>query len=113
MVDTLTIVKNKIEEYDKLYQRMDKTRDRVYNTPYEMIQVGTKKKLDNIVNVTMPYAAIIANTVINDLMGSYSQTIVEGVSATQRRVIEGFINDNRAEADEGLLNTGWHASLFE
>ncbi|KKM83836.1 hypothetical protein LCGC14_1305280 [marine sediment metagenome] len=114
-MDTLTLIKNRMQELNPLHLRMDKTRERVYNTPYVMPSLSDPSKpMDNVINVTMPYAAIIANTVINDLMTSFRQTIVDGdISATSRVYIEGFVNNNRDEADELLVNSSWHASLKE
>ena len=107
--------KNRMTQLKPLHDRMDRTRERVYNTPYAMPDLADPKKaMDNVISVTMPYGAIIANTVINDLMTSFRQTIVEGsISAKTQRLIEGFIDDNREEADESLVNSNWHASLFE
>ncbi len=112
---SLEITKNRMTQLKPLHDRMDKTRDRVYNTPYEMPDLGDPTKpMGGVINVTMPFGAIIANTVINDLMTSFRQTIVEGsISAKTQKLIEGYIDDNREEADEDLVNSDWHASLFE
>ncbi len=114
-MDTLTIIKNRMTELKLLHDRMDKTRDWVYSKAYQMPDLkDPKKSMDNVISVTMPYAAIIANTVINDLMSSFRQTIVEGdISSTTQRTIEKFIDGNREQADEQLVNSNWHASLFE
>ncbi|KKM14041.1 hypothetical protein LCGC14_1710110, partial [marine sediment metagenome] len=87
----------------------------VYSTPYKMPDLADPTRpMDNVINVTMPYAAIVANTVINDIMSSFRQTIVEGdISSTQARQIEAFIDANREQADEQLINSNWHSSLFE
>ncbi|KKN45278.1 hypothetical protein LCGC14_0684640 [marine sediment metagenome] len=112
---SLDKTKNRMTELKSLHDRMDRTRDRVYNTPYVMPDLADPThKMDNVISVTMPYGAIIANTVINDLMTSFRQTIVSGsISAKTQRLIEGFIDDNREEADERLANSNWHATLFE
>ncbi len=109
------ITENRMTALHPLLQRMDRTRDWVYSTQYKMPDLGDPtKNMDNVINVTMPYAAIIANTVINDLASSFRQTIVEGdISATTGRKIELFIDSNREEADELLVNSNWHASLKE
>lgn len=117
-MDTLTIIKNRMEELKPLHDRMDRTRDSVYNTEYLMetldSKAGARKYLGNVINVKMPYAPIIANTIINDLMDAFRQTIVEGnIPATMQRMIEEFIDDNRDAANERLVNSPWHASLFE
>ncbi len=114
-INTNTLITNRMTDLKPLHKRMDKTRDRVYNTPYAMPDLADPKKvMDNVISVTMPYGSIIANTVINDLMTSFRQTIVEGsISAKTQKFIESFIDDNREEADESLVNSNWHASLFE
>ncbi len=112
---SLTKTQNRITQLKPLYDRMDKTRNRVYNTPYVMPDLADPlRPMDNVISVTMPFGAIIANTVINDLMTSFRQTIVDGsISARTQRLIEGFIEDNREEADEALVNSNWHGTLFE
>lgn len=112
---SLTIIKNRMADLKPLHNRMDNTRDKVYNKPYAMPDLGDPTKpMEGVINVTMPYAAIIANTVINDLMTSFRQTIVSGsISAKTQKLIEQFIDDNREEADEALVNSNWHASLFD
>ncbi len=112
-MDTLTMIQNEIDKRDKRYKVMDRTRDRVYNTPYVMTKLDGKTPLDDVINVTMPYAPIIANTVINDIMESFLQVVIEGdISATQNNYIEGFLRDNREETDEILRKLGF-PPLFE
>ncbi len=104
----------RMNELRPLHTRMDNTRASVYNLEYHMKTLDGKKNLDNVINVRMPYAPIIANTVINDIQTSFRQAIVEGnISAATRIAIEGFINDSRLEADEKLVNSDWHAYLFD
>lgn len=110
-MDTLAIVNDRIRELQTLYSRMDSTRNRVYNTAYKLKGVDGKD-LDNVISVTMPYAAIFANTVINDLMDAVRQTVVDGaISDRQKHTIENFIDDNRTQADEQLRRKGF-PSLF-
>ena len=112
-MDTLTMIQNEIDKRDKRYKVMDRARDRVYNTPYVMTKLDGKTPLDDVINVTMPYAPIIANTVINDIMESFLQVVIEGdISATQNNYIEGFLRDNREETDEILRKLGF-PPLFE
>lgn len=115
MVDTIAIVDKRMIELNPLHKRMDDTRKRVYSTPYQMPDLGDPKKaMDGVINVSMPYAAIIANTVINDIASSFRQTVVEGdISSTTERHIEQFITYNREQADELLVNSDWHAALDE
>ena len=114
-MDTLTIIDNTMEYLKPLHDRMDKTRDWVYSVPYKMPDLSDpKKSMDNVISVTMPYAAIIANTVINDIMTSFRQTIVNGdISPRTQRYIEEFIDASREQADEQLVKSDWHSTLFE
>ena len=80
---SLEITKNRMTALKPLHDRMDKTRDRVYNTPYVMPSLSDKTKpMDNVISVTMPFGAIVANTVINDLMTSFPQTIAADSAKT-------------------------------
>jgi len=107
-MDTLTIIKNKIKDLDSLYKRMDKTRDFVYNEPYKMKKLDGKTLEDRVINVTMPYAPIIANTIINDLMEAHWAPVVDGnISSTQKNYIERFIRNNGEETDELLGKKGF------
>lgn len=112
-MDTLTIVKDRAKELDPLYKRMDKTRDLVYQTPFSLKDFK-KKDLANVVNVTTNWPAVYANAIISDLMGAIWQTVIESdgkLSDEQKHIIENFIDDNLAQADEQLAQKGF-AELF-
>lgn len=112
-MDTLTIVKDRAKELDPLYKRMDKTRDLVYLTPFKL-QDFKQKDLANVVNVTTNWPAVYANAIISDLMGAIWQTVIESdgkLSDEQKHIIENFIEDNLAQADEQLARKGF-AELF-
>ena len=105
-MDTKKLIEDRIGELGPLYARMDATKDRVYTVGFKLMGFDNKP-MDNVVNVTMPYAAIFANAVVNDLMGAVRQTVIEGdISDKQTHTIEGFLDDNRAQADELLRKTG-------
>ena len=110
---TLDKIKDKERELKPLYDRMDKTRKSVYLTPYQMLKVDGKTQEDNVINVTMPYPAIIANTIINDLIDAHQQVIIEGdITPKAKNFLEKFFNDNFEEADEVLSRKGY-PSLYD
>ncbi len=106
MLDVMNMVDKRIEQMQKLYDRMDKTKSRIYNEPYSMLGFDGKA-VDNVINVTMPYAPIFANAVISDLMQAVRQTVIEGdIPDKMINRIEGFLDDSRAQADELLRRRG-------
>jgi len=112
-METLEIIKNRVEELQPLYDRMDKTKDLAYLTPYTLKNfAGTP--IEKAISVTTNWPAIFANAIINDLMGATWQTVIESdgkLYDKQKHVIENFIEDNLAQADEQLLQRG-QAELF-
>lgn len=113
MEDTLEKVKKRVTELQPLYDRMDKTKDLVYLTPYKMLNFD-KIEMENVINVTTNWPAVYANAIIGDLMGSVWQTVIESnvkISDKQKHDIENFIEDNLAQADEQLGRKGM-ADLF-
>jgi len=113
MEDTLEKVKKRVAELQPLYDRMDKTKDLVYLSPYKMRNFD-KAEMENVINVTTNWPAIYANAIISDLMGAIWQTVIESntkLSDKQKHVIENFIEDNLAQADEQLATRGM-ADLF-
>jgi len=113
MDTTLEIVKKRVEELQPLYNRMDKTKDLVYLTPFKMKNFANVE-IENVINVTTNWPAIYANAIIGDLMGAIWQTVIESntkVSDKQKHVIENFIEDNLVQADEQLGRRGM-ADLF-
>ncbi len=110
---TLDKVKKRVTELQPLYDRMDKTKDLVYLTPYKMLNFD-KLEMENVINVTTNWPGVFANAIINDLMGAIWQTVIESegkLSDKQKRIIENFIDDNLAQADEQLGRRGM-ADLF-
>jgi len=111
-MDTLALIDKRVSALGKLYTRMDATRDRVYNTGYTLKGVDGKA-MSNVISVTMPYGAIFANTVINDLMDAVRQTVVKGdIPSRQTHVVERFLEDVRAQTDE-QLRQGGKPTLFD
>jgi len=112
-MDTLEIVQKRVDELQPLYNRMDKTRDLAYHTPFKLKNFDGIA-IDNVVNVTTNWPGIYANAIISDLMGAVWQTVIEsekGLSDKQKHDIENFIEDNLAQADEQLGRKGI-ADLF-
>jgi len=112
-MDTLEIVKSRVTELQPLYDRMDKTKDLVYLKEYRL-ESFEKVPIEKVINVTTNWPAIYANAIISDLMGATWQTVIESdgeLSDKQKHVIENFIEDNLAQADEQLLRRGM-AELF-
>jgi hypothetical protein len=110
-MDILKLVEDRKKELTPLYDRMDETRDLVYLTPYELKNFKGRK-IDNAVSITMNDPAVFVNAIISDLMGAKWQTVIEGnISDKQKHLIENFIDDNRAQADEQLAKRGI-AGLF-
>lgn len=109
MMNTLEMVNDRVKELDPLYSRMDKTKDLVYLTAYELKGLVSEKKLDGVANVTTNWPAIFANAIISDLMGSIWQTVVEGgkLSNKQTTVIESFVEDYLDQIDEHLGLRGY------
>ena len=104
---------NRITALDKLYKRMDKTKDLVYLKTYKMRDFNDTYDLSNVINVTGNSPAVFANAIISDLMGAKWQTVIEGdISSKQAHQIEEFIEDNFAQADEMLLNRFGISSLY-
>ncbi len=106
---TLEIVNNKVTELEPLYNRMDKTRDYAYLIPYKLKDFN-EVELENVISVTTNWPAVYANAIINDLMGSIWQTVIESngkMSDKQKHDVENFIDDNLAQADEQLIRRGF------
>lgn len=105
-MDVLKKINSRVFQLSDLYTRMDVTRDQVYNKPYQL-KGFDGLPMDNIVNITLPYPSIMANTIINDLMEARRQTVIEGdLSNRSKNRVEPFLDDVRAQADEGLRQRG-------
>ncbi|MDD5338470.1 MAG: hypothetical protein PHG35_03540 [Dehalococcoidales bacterium] len=113
-MDTITMVHNRFSSLKPLYDRMDRAKALAYLDPYTLTkkQNGKDVRVDDAISVTMPQPAIFANAIVSDLMTALWQTQIEGnISEKQKHKIEQFIEDNLAQADEGLGRLG-KPSLF-
>ena len=112
-MNTWERIENKMTDLNDLHQRMDKTRDHLYLEPYELKKIDGKTKEDNVINVRPNKAKTFARSVIEGLMASKWQTVIEGkLTDRQAHVIENFIGDNLSQADEWLLRRFGIPSLF-
>jgi hypothetical protein len=105
-MDTRQLVNAKVQELQPLYDRMDATRDLLYQTGYRMRNFQGQK-IDNVISVTMNTAARYAFNIIAELMGAKWQTTVEGELTDRRKhVIISAAGDLLVEADEQLARQG-------
>ncbi|MBA7633890.1 hypothetical protein ES703_41461 [subsurface metagenome] len=110
---TLDIIKNRVTDLQPLYDRMDRTKELAYGTPF-VLKGFDGKPIEKVINVTTNWPGVFANAIINDLMGGIWQTVIESegkLSDKQKHIIENFIEDNLSQADEQLINRG-KAELF-
>jgi len=89
----------------QLNDRMDATAKLLLwdDDPYKLVKPDGKTKLRDAISVTPNLPKVFAHGVVADLMGGKWQTVVEGVSGRKSHVIESFVDDNIAQADEYLL----------
>lgn len=104
MTDTMGIIKEREAELDALYRRMDKDRDAVYLEAYVLTGLAQfkDKEIPNTVSVTMNDPGVFAQAVSAILQASVRQTVVEGVSDSQAKKIENYIDDILYTGDLGL-----------
>ena len=110
---TLDIIKNRVTVLKPLYDRMDRTKELAYGKEYVLTGFDNKP-IEKVINVTTNWPGVFANAIINDLMGAIWQTVIESegkLSDKQKKIIENFIDDNFAQADEQLIQRGI-AELF-
>jgi len=102
-MDTWAMITKRMTQLQPMHERMDKSKDMAYLSPYELKNFSNQK-LDHVINVTGNKAATFANTIIADLIQAKWQTVIEGkVNKRDARTIEEFIDDSLAQADEYLL----------
>jgi len=105
-MDTMTLVNNRITAMNELNSRQDKTAKLLLwnDTPYELTRPDGKTKLDDAISITPNLPRVFAHGVISDLIGGKWQTVVEGnIPKKMPHIIESFVDDNLAQADELLL----------
>ena len=81
--------------------------------PYELVKPDGETKLRDAISVTPNLPKIFAHSVVSDLLTGEWQTIVEGnVSGRQAHLIESFVDDSFAQADDFLFNEYSIPALF-
>ncbi len=114
-MDTLTIVKNREKELADLYKRMDEDAARVdWTKRYRMMRLDDPTKpIDNVVNVTMNFAATYASDLASLISQATIQTVIDGrknkrkLSDDEAAVIEDFLNTLFDLIDDSLINRGF------
>lgn len=106
--DTWAIIQERIDAMTDRNTRMDDTAKFLqWDDPENKYQLTTPAgaKIDDGISVTPNIPKVFVHSVVADLLSGQWQTQVEGnVSKTQAHVIETFVDDNLAQADEGLLD---------
>lgn len=108
-------IENRIKLMADRNDRMDKTAALLQwdDNPYELVKPDGKTKLRDAISVTPNLPKIFAHSVIADLLSGKWQTVVKGkVSGRQSHLIETFVEDGLAQADELLLAEYGIPSLF-
>ena len=98
----------RVEEAEKeifvdLYARMDRHR-KLYTDRYVLTNADGVK-LPGQISVTMNDAAIFLNAVSSWIISAIWQTVVEGVSSKQQKLIERFLDDKESMSEERLART--------
>ena len=96
--------------FDGLYRRMDADTKLLYED--YVLTNGNGEKLPGQISVTMNEAIIYLNTVASWIMDAKWQTTVEGkISGKTQHLIENFLDDKQAQADERLSRTEFGKEL--
>lgn len=114
-MDTWGIIDNRMKAMSDLNIRQDNTAKLLLwdDTPYKLVKPDGKTELRDAISVTPNLPKVFAHGVISDLLGGKWQTVVEGkISNRQSHLIEQFVDDNLAQADELLLTRYGIPSLF-
>ena len=93
-----------------LYPRMDKDASLVHLDPYVLTRLDQPdKKIDNVVNVTLNAAGILANSIVAVLLKATTQTVVQGMKNNrpmtdkETSFIEAFLEANYEQIDDILI----------
>lgn len=115
MSDTWTLINDRMTAMKDRNTRMDDTVKLLQwdDSPYKLVKPDGKTELRDAISVTPNLPKVFAHGVISDLMGGNWQTVVEGkVSDRKAHLIEEFVEDNLAQADEQVLARYDIPSLF-
>jgi hypothetical protein len=111
-MDTNCQIDKRLLELQELYARMDATKNLVYLTPYTLMKLDGKSKIERAISVTMNNPAVFANAVISDLVQAKRQIVVEGLTDEQNHDIETFGENAFAQADEILTRRSGQSGLW-
>jgi hypothetical protein len=111
-MDTNSLIDSRLLELQELYSRMDATKNLVYLTPYTLMKLDGKSKIERAISVTMNNPAVFANAVISDLVQAKRQIVVEGLTDEQNHDIETFGENAFAQADEILTRRSGQSGLW-
>lgn len=100
----LKTIQEKESEFSELYARMDRDRKAVHLDKFTLTGFGEYKdrELPRTVSVTMNNAAVFAHGTTSTLQGSKKQTLVEGLTDSQNKTVENFLDDVFYTADQRL-----------
>ncbi len=103
-MDTMTLIKDKTEEFRPLFERMDKDRDLYNQIEYKLLGAD-KKPMKDVVNITMNDAKVFAERSQAFMSEASMQTVVQGRNLRDKdtTLIENFDEDIRYELDRALL----------
>jgi len=113
--DTWSMIEDRVKSMSERNKRMDDTAHLLQwdDSPYELVKPDGKTKLRDAISITPNLPKVFAHGVIADLMGGKWQTVVEGnVSKRQAHMIETFVDDGLAQADEWLITRYGMPSVF-
>lgn len=104
MADNFKLITDKETELKILYDRMDKDRKAVRLNAYTLtgFDLYKDKEIPRTVSVTMNDPQVFANAITAILQQAKRQTEVEGLSDTQNKLVEDFINDMFYSDEERL-----------
>jgi len=113
--DTWKMIDNRIAVMKDRNERMDKTTELLQwdDNPYKLVKPDGKTQLKDAISVTPNLPKVFAHGIISDLLSGKWQTVVEGkVSGRQSHLIESFVEDSLAQADDFILDEHGIPSLF-
>ncbi len=110
-MEALDLVRSKESEFGELYERMDKDKDLIYNTPFSFNDYNGKK-VPRSFSVTMPMAADFFKKVVSRLTTTSRQPVIACQdNSFDTSLVEQFILDADIEIDNRLLNNGFDVSF--
>lgn len=110
-MEALDLIKSKEAEFGELYDRMDKDKDLIYNSPYSFNDYNGKK-VPRSFSVTVPLAADFFKKVVSRLTTTSRQPIIKCQdNSFDTSQVESFILDADIEIDNFLLTRGFDASF--